>query len=131
MVATGRAQTGQSYLSRCRSMKTKMVCKITLAFPRCYLEREKEKKRAVAKCALSTLRAKHLDPSLSVHILHSVTLKMTKLFFVRQLHQPPSVIQLMVENQIQMSGAHMAGQSIKLIASLKSSSTCQLPCYPD
>lgn len=67
----------------------------------------------------------------AVHILHSVTLKMAKLLLVRQLHHPPSGIQLMVENQIQMSGAHMAGQSIKLIASLKSSSTCPLPCYPN
>lgn len=67
----------------------------------------------------------------AVNILHSVTLKMTKLFLIRQLHHPPSVIQLMVENEIQMSRADMAGQPIKLIASLKSSSTCTLPCYPN
>lgn len=38
----------------------------------------------------------------AVHNLHSVILKITKLFLVRQLHHPPSVIQLMVENQIQV-----------------------------
>lgn len=45
---------------------------------------------------------------------------MTKLLLVRQ-HHTPIVIQLMVEIQIQVSGPHMAAQSIELIASLKSS----------